>query len=168
MSNAYRSVLESGGVTPTGDAVAADVLAGKTFSNANAVGVTGTMVNRGAVSQTLSGGQSYTIPEGYHNGSGTVTALSSGYNIVNIYNLYTSGGTYNDITVSANIGDYLVLSNSNSEASISATGIEETTEISIPGALKIYKVTSTLSSASVRVLMQSGNSGGAVIQIRTA
>lgn len=74
MSNAYRSVLESGGVTPTGDAVAADVLAGKTFSNANAVGLTGTMVNRGAVSQTIQPGSSYTIPEGYHNGSGTVTA----------------------------------------------------------------------------------------------
>lgn len=77
MSNAYRSVLESGGVTPTGDAVAADVLAGKTFSNANAVGVTGTMVNRGAVSETIQPGGSYTIPEGYHNGSGVVTAAGS-------------------------------------------------------------------------------------------
>lgn len=73
MSNAYRSVLASGGVAPTGDAVAADVLTGKTFSNANAVGIAGTMVNRGAVSATISAGQSYTIPEGYHNGSGVVT-----------------------------------------------------------------------------------------------
>lgn len=76
MSNAYRSVLESGGVTPTGDAVATDVLAGKTFSNANAIGVTGTMVNRGAVNETIAPGESYTVPEGYHNGSGTVTASS--------------------------------------------------------------------------------------------
>ena len=34
------------------------------------------MVNRGAVSQTLNAGGSYTIPEGYHNGSGKITASS--------------------------------------------------------------------------------------------
>ena len=36
----------------------------------------GTMVNNGAVSASLNAGQSYTIPEGYHNGSGKVTANS--------------------------------------------------------------------------------------------
>lgn len=76
MANQYRSVLASGGATPTGgDALPAEVLAGKTFTNDNGA-QTGTMVNRGAVSQTLSAGQSYTIPEGYHNGSGIVTAAS--------------------------------------------------------------------------------------------
>ena len=35
---------------------------------------TGTMVNRGAANQTLNAGQSYTIPAGYHNGGGKVTA----------------------------------------------------------------------------------------------
>ncbi|MCI9589759.1 MAG: hypothetical protein HFG42_04280 [Lachnospiraceae bacterium] len=35
---------------------------------------TGTMVNHGAANQTLNAGQSYTIPAGYHNGGGTVTA----------------------------------------------------------------------------------------------
>ena len=34
------------------------------------------IVNRGAVSQTLNCGGSYTIPQGYHNGSGKVTANS--------------------------------------------------------------------------------------------
>lgn len=76
MSNGYRSVLKSGGVTPTGDAVVADVLAGKTFSNANAVGLEGTMTNNGAVSQTIAPGQSYIIPAGYHNGYGSVSASS--------------------------------------------------------------------------------------------
>ena len=38
--------------------------------------LTGTMVNRGAVSNSLNCGQSYTIPAGYHNGSGKVTANS--------------------------------------------------------------------------------------------
>lgn len=70
MSNLYKSTLASAGTAPTGDAVAADVLAGKTFSNASATGVTGTMTNNGAVSAVAP----YTIPEGYHNGEGVVTA----------------------------------------------------------------------------------------------
>ena len=75
MSNQYRSVL-AGTAGTGGDAVAADVLSGKTFTNDNG-SQTGSMTNNGAVSQSLSAGQSYTIPAGYHNGSGTVTALSS-------------------------------------------------------------------------------------------
>lgn len=75
MANKYRSVLASGGgVQPTGNAQPADVLAGKTFSNADGINKTGTMVNNGAVSETLDAGESYTIPAGYHNGSGVVTA----------------------------------------------------------------------------------------------
>ena len=61
--------------TTNADAVAADVLAGKVFVNGTGE-VTGTMVNRGAVSKTLdatSSNQSYTVPTGYHNGSGTVS-----------------------------------------------------------------------------------------------
>lgn len=38
--------------------------------------VEGTMANNGAVSQSLNAGGSYTIPEGYHDGTGTVTANS--------------------------------------------------------------------------------------------
>ena len=36
--------------------------------------VTGTMANNGSVNANLNAGQSYTIPKGYHNGSGKVTA----------------------------------------------------------------------------------------------
>ena len=72
MANQYRSVL-AGAAGTGGDAVAADVLSGKTFTNDNGPD-TGTMPNRGAVTQALNAGESYTIPEGYHNGSGTVTA----------------------------------------------------------------------------------------------
>ena len=60
----------------TGNATEADVLAGKTFSNGTQVGLTGTMVNRGAINQTLNAGGSYTIPAGYHNGSGKVKVNS--------------------------------------------------------------------------------------------
>ena len=60
----------------SGNATAADVLASKTFTNSTGVEQIGTMVNRGAVSQALNAGGSYTVPSGYHNGGGTVTANS--------------------------------------------------------------------------------------------
>lgn len=91
MANQYRSVLASSGPAPTGgDALPAEVLSGKTFTNDNGA-QTGTMTNNGAVSQTLSAGQSYTIPEGYHNGSGIVTASNSSISVVQSANTSGSG-----------------------------------------------------------------------------
>ena len=62
-------------------AVAGNILYGVTAigydsTTGKAVELTGTMVNRGAVSQTLQAGGSYTILAGYHNGSGVITAAS--------------------------------------------------------------------------------------------
>ena len=63
-------------------ATSADILAGKTAvgwddENEEAINLTGTMINNGAVSpNALAAGGSYTIPAGYHNGSGVVTAQS--------------------------------------------------------------------------------------------
>ena len=58
-----------------GDAVASDVVSGKTFTSESGIEVVGTMPNNGAVSPSaLSPNGSYTIPEGYHNGNGVVTA----------------------------------------------------------------------------------------------
>ena len=72
----------SGKVTATalkdqtsGTATAAQILTGKT-AYVNGALVTGTMANKGAVTSTLNAGGSYTIPAGYHNGSGKVTANS--------------------------------------------------------------------------------------------
>lgn len=75
--NGQGVVNASGSSSSTGDAVAADVLTGKTFSNANQVGVNGSMPNNGAVSIQLDSGETYTIPQGYHNGSGTVEAVGT-------------------------------------------------------------------------------------------
>ena len=58
-----------------GDATANQILSGKT-AWVKGSKVMGTMPNRGAVTQTLKAGGSYTIPEGYHNGKGKVTAAS--------------------------------------------------------------------------------------------
>ena len=61
------------------DAAAGDVLAGKYIVTSDGTLTEGTMANNGAVSQTLdvrSGHTSYTVPAGYHNGSGTVSLVT--------------------------------------------------------------------------------------------
>ena len=99
-----------------GNADVSEVLSGKTFMSDGSTSVkTGTMVNRGAVTESLTAdGQVYTIPEGYHDGTGTVTANvstdlvgahgdacvdfavgstgSSRYNIINLADGTQSGG----------------------------------------------------------------------------
>ena len=63
--------------TTNADAVAANVLSGKVFVNGTGE-VTGSMPNNGAVSKTLdatTNNQSYTVPAGFHNGSGTVSIV---------------------------------------------------------------------------------------------
>ena len=57
------------------NATATDILSGKTAAVGKNI-VTGTMTNNGAVSKSLNAGASYTIPKGYHNGSGKVAANS--------------------------------------------------------------------------------------------
>ena len=63
------------------DAVAADILYGKkahSISSGSAVALTGSMTNNGAISASFDGltTTSYTVPAGYHNGSGTVSLTS--------------------------------------------------------------------------------------------
>ena len=60
----------------TGTTSADKVLAGETFSTENDTDLSGTMPNKGAVTSNLNCGGSYTIPKGYHNGNGRVTATS--------------------------------------------------------------------------------------------
>ena len=62
----------------SGTAVATDILTGKT-AWVNGSSISGSMSNIGSVSQSVNAGESYTIPKGYHDGTGKVTgnALSS-------------------------------------------------------------------------------------------
>lgn len=60
-------------------AAAGDVLSGKAIVNASGTKVNGTMPNKGAVTATFDGltASVYTIPEGYHDGSGTVSLTNA-------------------------------------------------------------------------------------------
>lgn len=57
-------------------AVAADVITGKVIVDKTGARINGNMINRGAITTSINAGGSYTIPAGYHNGSGKVTANS--------------------------------------------------------------------------------------------
>lgn len=76
-----ESIVQKGGGGAASDectAVKTQVLAGCTAvtKDSGDEPAAGTMANRGAVSQALNCGGSYTVPEGYHNGGGKITANS--------------------------------------------------------------------------------------------
>lgn len=74
-----------------GNASASQLLSGVTASSSNGLGFSGTMTNRGSWSTSINPGGSATIPAGYHNGSGKVTATTSG-----VKNIRTDYVTYSD------------------------------------------------------------------------
>lgn len=89
-----------------------NVLSGKIFTTADGTVTTGTMPDNGAVNQTLSTTKtSYTVPAGYHNGSGkvqvsletkTVTPISTSVTITP-----TSGKLFSSVTVNPIPNNYM-------------------------------------------------------------
>lgn len=84
----------------TTTAGAGDILSGKTAYNGEGNLLTGSMTNQGAITTTTSYGGSYTIPAGYHNGSGKVTGGSFSFSgnaaaaqVLSGYTFYGSNGT---------------------------------------------------------------------------
>ena len=149
MANHYRSVLASG-AQATGDAVAADVLTGKTFSNASAVGVSGTMPNNGAVSQTINAGQSYTIPAGYHNGNGTVSA-----NAPSLIDVQAYGGSGTITVTGAEGKSFRLVTTAQTEPTVQHNGATITASHTYQNAyhdgvntFNVYEYSGTISSAS--------------------
>lgn len=65
----------SSGGTSDATAIESDILIGKT-AYAGDVKITGTMADNGAIEATINAGETYTIPAGYHNGTGAVTGAS--------------------------------------------------------------------------------------------
>lgn len=96
----YASCSGSLATVNSGTATAANVLSGKTFSSGAGLGVTGTMVNRGAVTITP-WASAQTIAAGYHNGSGTVAGdadlvaanIKSGVDLFGVVGTLAGGGS---------------------------------------------------------------------------
>lgn len=88
--------------------------------------------NRGAVSATVQEGDTYTIPKGYHNGSGTVSGVSGGAN----YNLQSKAvtPTKNQQNVTPDSGYY---------------GLSDVTVGAIP---EVYQDVSTVTAGAADVL----------------
>lgn len=102
---------------------AADVLANKIIVDATGKSVAGTMTNNGAVSKTLdatSNNQSYTVPKGYHSGSGTVKIVLEEKNVTPTKSAQpvtpTSGKVLSKVTVAAIPSNYVDTSDADAVA----------------------------------------------------
>lgn len=167
MANQYRSVLASSGPAPTGgDALPAEVLSGKTFTNDNGA-QTGTMTNNGAATATLTYGQEYTIAAGYHNGNGKITAPSKGS--LNISNpLWTSSSATGTYTHSGNNTEALLLTAGGSGTpTVNGSSGVTVTEIGHPtlGFLTPYwyKISGLTNGATVTITWGGGAPSSAIL-----
>ena len=103
------------------DATAGDVLTGKIFVASDGTVVTGTMANQGAVSKTLDGTTiSYTIPKGYHSGTGTVTIVLETKTVTPTKSAQditpTAGKVLSKVTVAAIPDEYVDTTSANATA----------------------------------------------------
>ena len=141
---AYQDVT---GVTAT----ASDVLTGKKYVSSTGTLTTGTMTNNGAVTKTLdttSNNQSYTVPKGYHNGSGkvqivletkTATPTTSAQTIIP-----TTGKVLSTVTVKAIPNNYADISDASEVSS-------DTAQYVLSG-LSLYGKTTDSTSSTVTPL----------------
>lgn len=102
-------------------AVAGDVLTGKIFVDSDGTVVTGTMANNGAVSKTLDGTTiTYTIPKGYHSGTGTVKIVLEEKRVTPTKSAQTvtptAGKVLSKVTVAAIPDKYIDTSDANAVA----------------------------------------------------
>lgn len=129
VANYIKKGITVGGITGTletidvSDATAKteDVLDGETFYSGSNEIKTGAMPNMDAWNATINPGESVTIPEGYHNGSGTVSAENIGNVKTSIvYNANVQRATTFSRTVSG-YTEYIVIYASKDSRTSSAT-----------------------------------------------
>ena len=90
-----RGLAQGTNSAKVGTAAASHVLEGKTFTNANGVGLSGTMKNRGALNWNPSSSTSYSVPAGYYSG-GTLSSAGA----------YNAGMTAADNRANSNSVNY--------------------------------------------------------------
>lgn len=119
---AYQNIT---GVTAT----ASDVLSGKVIVTSSGTTTAGTMANNGAVNKTLdatSGNQEYTVPAGYHNGSGKVKIVletkSATPSTASQSITPTNGKVLSSVTVNAIPSNFADVTGDNVVSSVLLTG----------------------------------------------
>lgn len=135
-----------------GTAAPSDILEGKTAYSKSSK-ITGTMANRGAVDESITTqGGSYTIPAGYHNGSGKVTAsISAGAITSGSGTASASDPSYNSSTgkfvqtLSGSVASPIVSTAGYVSAS---TGTKNTNSISGSKSLDVVGVGTTISGTT--------------------
>lgn len=163
------------GDTTNDDAVAGDILSGKkahSNDDGDAVAITGTMPNNGGVSKTLdatANNQTYTVPLGYHDGTGTVgivletktaTPTTSSQNIIP-----TTGKVLSKVTVNAIPSNYKDITNVDATAAdvldgktiVTSTGEVEGTMPNNGAVSKTLDATTNNQSYTVPVGYHNGN-----------
>lgn len=129
----YVGTPSGSGIDPSdATAAASDILAGKTaYIGGEAQGnpTAGTMTNNGAVSATIdvrSGHTSYTVPAGYHNGSGTVSLTTETKTITPVESSQTvtptDGKVLSSVTVNPIPSTYGKVTNATASASTILSG----------------------------------------------
>lgn len=142
---------------PKGNAVAADVLSGKTFANATSDNNTGSMTNRGAWTGTgtPTGNNEVTvpIPQGYHNGSGKVTCKGqSSYSAGNTAGIATGHADTKNLTIGS--------------VTLNYSGGSGTITVTVGGGSKTYNVGAMgmgTETITAKVGYNNGVTNGAII-----
>ena len=88
-----------------GNATAAQVLTGRTFTSTAGLKATGSMTNNGGVSGSVGVGGTYTIAKGYHDGSGKVTGPTAANKTITLTASQTGNSTH---TYNAAVGTVTV------------------------------------------------------------
>ena len=158
------------------NAAAGDVLAGKIIVNALGESVTGTMANNGAVSRTLdatTGNQSYTVPQGYHSGLGSVNIVLETKSVTPTKSQQTltptTGKVISSVTVAAIPADYQDVTNVDATAGdvlagktiVTANGTEVEGTMTNNGAVSV-SLDATTNNQSYTVPAGYHNGSGAV------